>query len=509
MDVHRIHELLAERNQELSDVAEEIEHARAELLRLETRREEVEGIVGELEALMSPVRRMPTDIMANIFEHCVWNQGMPKADVRLAPLLLGQVCRSWRYLIFSLPRLWSMLHLDFPSGAKDWDAVMRSKIMSMHDWLSRAKATPISLFLNHPKVSLIPWHALMDLDKEILTLSCRLKDLTLHFSPRSLSCLLTFTQSPLPHLQHLELQNSNSLPSNETPPAITLQSAPSLRSLTISWCSLDLQDFQLPWSQLQELNLQYHASSFWNPVQSDYLQVLSQCANLTSLFLGIGAPIDDVDPTTIRAVTLSKVHTFKLSVYLQNPYLRHFFDAMHMPGLRSFEIKNVSLALGSFTGQTECLPFLERCADTLKSVCFSRIDIPDAAIIPCLAQLRHVTTMLYLPGILRLNHGLMTALTCNRSSTDSDNASDSQFICPGLETLHLRCSSVVPVDAIARLVESRCQTEPKLKHFWLQFATYEYGLDTSDEKIKELRALLQGRVEEGLDLVLTKSGYLG
>ncbi|KIJ18343.1 hypothetical protein PAXINDRAFT_154153 [Paxillus involutus ATCC 200175] len=63
MDVHRIHELLAERNQELSDVAEEIEHARAELLRLETRREEIEGIVGELEALMVD------DMLAILFPH--------------------------------------------------------------------------------------------------------------------------------------------------------------------------------------------------------------------------------------------------------------------------------------------------------------------------------------------------------------------------------------------------------------------------------------------------------
>ncbi|KIK98361.1 hypothetical protein PAXRUDRAFT_9574 [Paxillus rubicundulus Ve08.2h10] len=509
MDVHRIHELLTERNKELSDVAEEIERARAELQRLEITRDQAEGIVGELEALLSPVRRMPMDIMANVFEHCVWDQAMPKADARLAPLLLGQVCRSWRCLLFSLPCLWTMLHLDFPSGAKDWDAVMQSKTMTMHVWFSRAKATPISLFLNHPKGSHIPWHALMYLDREILALSCRLKDLTLHFSPRSLSCLLTFTQSSLPYLQHLELQNSNSLPSNEIPPAIALHSAPSLRSLTISWCSLDLQHFRIPWSQLQELNLQYEASSFWNPVQSDYLQVLSQCPNLTLLFLGIGAPINDLDLMSILPVTLSKVHTFKLSVYLQNPYLQHFFDAIHMPGLQSFEIKNVSLALGSFTGQTECLPFLEKCADTLRSVCFSRIDIPDAAIIPCLAQLHHVTTMLYLPGILRLNHGLMTALTGNRSSTDSDDVSHSQFICPRLQRLHLRCSSVVPVDDIARLVESRCRTEPKLEHFLLQFATYEYGLDTSDEKIKELQARLQGCVEGGLHLALTKSSYLG
>lgn len=449
---------------------------------------------------MSPVRRMPTDIMARVFEHCIWDQAIPKADPRMAPLLLVQVCRSWRYLLFSLPCLWTTLQLDLPSGIKDWEALVQSKSLSMHVWFSRSKALPISLFLNHAKGSLIPWHALMHLDKEILTLGCRLKDLSLHFSPRSLSSLLTFTQSPLPYLQHLELQNTNSLPTSENPPPIVLHSAPSLNSLCLSWCSLDLRGFQIPWAQLQHLNLEYDASSFWNPVHSDYLQTLALCPNLTTLCLGIGAPINDVDPAHIKPVTLPHVHTFKSSIYVQTPYLSHFFDALHMPQLCHFDIKNVSLALGSFTGQTECLPFLTRCADTLESVCFSRVDMGDPIVLSCLAQLHRLKTMSFLPGILRLNHGLITALT---------HDDESELICPALEVLQLRCSSAVPVDAITRLVASRCQTEPKLKQFSLQFATFEYGLDTRDDKIEQVQTRLREYVEGGLQLALTKSSSSG
>lgn len=495
MDMQRIHHLLEERKAELSVFAEEIERARAQVQRLEQQRDQVKTIVQELEALMSPVRRMPTDIMAKVFEHCIGDQATPRADSRIAPLLLGQVCRSWRYLLFSLPCLWSTLQLDLPSGTKDWEALVQSKSLSMHVWLSRSKALPISLFLNHAKGSLIPWHALVHLDKEILTLGCRLKDLSLHFSSRSLSCLLTFTQSPLPYLQHLELQNTNSLPTNENPPPIVLHSAPSLNSLSLSWCSLDLRDFQVPWAQLQHLNLEYDASSFWNPVHSDYLRTLASCPNLTTLYLGIGAPINDVDPVHIMPVTLPHVHTFKSSIYVQTPYLQHFFDALRMPQLRHFDIRNVSLALGSFSGQTECLPFLARCADTLESVCFNRVDIADPAMLSCLAQLHRLKTLYVLPGILRLNHGLITALAND----------ESEWVCPVLEGLHLRCSSVVPVDAITRLVASRCETAPKLKRFTLQLATFEYGLDTRDDKIKQVQAQLRAYVEEGLQLVLTKS----
>lgn len=496
MDAHHIHRLLTDRKTQLAAFADDIERARAELHRLERQRDQVKDVVHELEALMSPVRRIPTDIMAKIFEHCIWHDVTPRADPRMAPLLLAQVCRSWRYLLFSLPCLWTSLQLDLPSNTKGWETLIQSKGLSMHLWFSRSKALPVSLFLNHAKGCLIPWHALMHLDKEILTLSSLLKNLSLHFSPRSLSCLLTFTQSPLPYLQHLELQNSNSLPTSENPPPIVLHSAPNLKSLSLSLCSLDLREFQIPWAQLQHLNLEYDASSFWNPVHSDYLQTLALCPNLTTLCLGIGAPINDVDPTHIKPVTLAHVHTFKSSIYIQTPYLVHFFDALHMPQLRHFLIKNVSLALGNFAGQTECLPFLARCGDTLEGVCFSRVDMADPVVLSCLAQLYRLKTMTFLPGILRLNHGLITALTPD---------GEGEAICPALEVLHLRCSSIVPVDAITRLVASRCRTEPKLKQFSLQFASFEYGLDTRDDKIEQVRAQLKEYVEDGLELVLTKS----
>jgi len=485
--------LLEERRAELSTFAEEIKRARAKVRRLEHQRDQVQGVVQELEALIAPVRRMPTDIMAKVFEYCVWDQSIPTADPRMAQLLLAQVCRSWRHLLFSLPCLWTALQLDLPSGTQHWKALAQSKSLSMHVWLSRAKTLPISLFLNHAKGSAIPWHALVHLDKEILTLSCRLKDLSLHLSLQSLTCLLAFTWRPLPYLEHLELQNSNPLPTNEDPPLIVLHSAPSLKSLSLSWCSLDLRGFQIPWAQLQHLNLEYDASSFWNPVHSDYLQTLACCPNLTTLFLGIGTPISDVHPVHTESVTLPHVHTFKLSIYVQTQYLQHVFDALHMPQLRHFDIKNVSLALGSFSGQTECLPFVARCAETLESVCFSRLDIADAVLLPCLAQLHRLKTLSFLPGVLRLNHGLVTALHEN------------ECVCPALEALHLRCSSVVPVEAIIRLVASRCETTPKLKQFSLQFVTFEYGLDTKDDKIEQVQARLKEYVEGGLQLVLTQS----
>ncbi|KAH7882758.1 hypothetical protein F5I97DRAFT_1984715 [Phlebopus sp. FC_14] len=468
MDAQHIHELLAERNQELSVVNEELQRARVEVHRLECRRDQVKEVVDELEALMSPVRRMPTDIMAKVFELCVLDQDMPRCDPCRAPLVLGQVCRSWRDLIFALPCLWSALRVDFSPGARDWESVMQSKIMAMHVWLSRSKSLPISLLLNHYKGSHIPWAALMLLDKEILTLSCRLKELTLYFSP-ACTCL--------PHHVH----TSNSLPpSNENPDALILHSAPK---------SPELEPLLV--------TKQAHSGTLFTVITSQS----SLNARISLRATSVSAlSFHDFDSGSIQPVTLPKLHTVKCNAYVQTTYLQYFFNALRLPQLRTFDIKNVSLALGSITGQTDCLPLLLRSADTLEAVSFERMDIDDSALLLCVAQLPHLKTLYFLPGTLRLNHNLVTALT------HSSNAVDFQRILPHLETLQLRCSSVLPVDAAIGLVESRCQSEPRLKQFSLQLASFEYGLDTRDEKIREIQARLQVYVDQGLQLVLTKSG---
>ncbi|KAG2124730.1 hypothetical protein BD769DRAFT_1319186, partial [Suillus cothurnatus] len=153
--------------------------------------------------------------------------------------------------------------------------------MSTHVWISRAKALPISLILQHPSNSLITWGALMLLDKEILTLGCRIEELHLRFSLLALGSLLMFTQSPLPHLRpHLELQKSNFLPSSNNPPPLLLHDAPSLHNLSIAWGNLNTTQFCIPWSQLTQLSLQYDTSPYWNAIHNDYLITLHECPNL-------------------------------------------------------------------------------------------------------------------------------------------------------------------------------------------------------------------------------------
>ncbi|KAG2343842.1 hypothetical protein BDR05DRAFT_999744 [Suillus weaverae] len=502
MDTQRISHLLAEQKLELSIIREELDRARAEVERLEAKHFETMEMVQKLEALRSPVRRMPLEVMTKVFEQCVQDEESQEPDPLRGPLLLCQVCSAWRDLMFSLPYLWRSLKVGFPSATPNWENVMQSRIMSMHVWTSRAKALPISLILQHSSNSPITWGALMSLDKEILTLGCRIKELCLRFSPLALSSLLTFTQSPLPHLQRLELHNSNPLPSSDNPPPLFLHDAPNLRSLSIAWGSLDTTEFCVPWGQLTQLSLQYDASPHWNSVHNDYLVALRECPNLKCCSIGIGITILHTDTDMVVPVTLPNLESMKVRLFCQTLYTHQFFDALHAPKLRTFEFQNASLAMGSFASQTEPLSFISRSAETLENLSFDTINISDVNMLSCLSQLHRLKHLRFLPGPLQLNHNLVDSLVLSRAPRGSP-------ICPRLKSLSLKCSKGVSTDRVTELVESRCNASPKLEEFCLQIAAFDYGQDSRDKTIVELRERLNQCVEGGLQLHLMKAKPTG
>ncbi|KAJ7133616.1 hypothetical protein C8R44DRAFT_611100 [Mycena epipterygia] len=55
-------------------------------------------------ALLSPMRRVPLDILQEIFLCCFDSARSSVIDAREAPMLLGCICRHWRSIAYSTPR---------------------------------------------------------------------------------------------------------------------------------------------------------------------------------------------------------------------------------------------------------------------------------------------------------------------------------------------------------------------------------------------------------------------
>ncbi|KIK60968.1 hypothetical protein GYMLUDRAFT_139428, partial [Collybiopsis luxurians FD-317 M1] len=74
-------------------------------------KQKIEKFIDAHRALMSPIRRMPVEILAEIFVHCLPTDPVYAVrDVYQAPLLLITICREWRQVALDNPRLWNSLH---------------------------------------------------------------------------------------------------------------------------------------------------------------------------------------------------------------------------------------------------------------------------------------------------------------------------------------------------------------------------------------------------------------
>ncbi|KAJ7654328.1 hypothetical protein B0H17DRAFT_864853, partial [Mycena rosella] len=97
--------------------AKELEKTTAEILRLKAmlaplirKRDELTEFIDSHLALVSPARRLPDDIIREIFTATLPSDHQPKMTSRESPLLISRICSGWRSLALSMPRLWASLH---------------------------------------------------------------------------------------------------------------------------------------------------------------------------------------------------------------------------------------------------------------------------------------------------------------------------------------------------------------------------------------------------------------
>ncbi|KAJ3834923.1 hypothetical protein EV361DRAFT_444002 [Lentinula raphanica] len=134
-----IADLLEKKVQHLRNIEEMARTLNHELIQARTD-------LAEHKALLSGVRRLPVEIMSEIFLQClpevdtssvIWS---PEPSPDQAPLLLTQVCRNWRSIAIGTPRLWSTLSINASNGSASHAEI--SKL-----WLDRSKKVPLTLSL--------------------------------------------------------------------------------------------------------------------------------------------------------------------------------------------------------------------------------------------------------------------------------------------------------------------------------------------------------------------------
>ncbi|KAJ6605967.1 hypothetical protein B0H10DRAFT_1749327, partial [Mycena sp. CBHHK59/15] len=108
-DCQRIGALLVGPRKEAEELTQEIGRIQAMLNDLAQKRDRLANFIDAHLALVSGARRLPDDVVQEIFEATIPPMHAVMRGTE-SPLLLCQICRPWRRIALSTPRLWASLH---------------------------------------------------------------------------------------------------------------------------------------------------------------------------------------------------------------------------------------------------------------------------------------------------------------------------------------------------------------------------------------------------------------
>lgn len=113
-EIHAIQTILKQPQLELDALSEELRQLQSAVIKLQAKQRRLRKDIQPLQAITSPVRRLPDDILQEIFLWCLPKEHYPTLDPLEAPLVLTHLCRRWRFVASNTRRLWSSIHIPLP-----------------------------------------------------------------------------------------------------------------------------------------------------------------------------------------------------------------------------------------------------------------------------------------------------------------------------------------------------------------------------------------------------------
>ncbi|KAF8886247.1 hypothetical protein CPB84DRAFT_1685141, partial [Gymnopilus junonius] len=141
-------DLMSKPLQKLESKSEEIQSILASLKELEEERNGLDKTIEEYSLILSPIRRIPSELLQEIFYYCLPDHRNPVMSFKEAPMLLAIICRSWRSIVLSSPRIWARLHIPLLLYNGHPDSKMMLERRHLVDtWLSRSGTCSLSISL--------------------------------------------------------------------------------------------------------------------------------------------------------------------------------------------------------------------------------------------------------------------------------------------------------------------------------------------------------------------------
>ena len=459
-----IKDLLTEPLARLSTLDAEIARLRSIISVLYAQRYALRKEINAHRALISPFRRLPLDIMGEIFAHCLPTHHNAVMSVEEAPLLLGRICSRWRSITLSTPRLWASLHIPTPTPDSHLGPAsvrkMATRYEAVGEWILRSGAIPLSISLYTPdpfysfrssRDSQEDMESFERVSRQILPFSRRWKTVYLRAMESSFAHFQAIVKGDVPMLESLSIVN---IPMKNLGPQVSSQaerpwkkssgllSAPELRRLSLTHFREDLLDLPVHWSQLTHLKLDEEGSTQSSEKlnglrYSQVVKVLKKCPLLVSCSFRLGNARSDT-----RVPINSKMSPSQYTLTL--PLLQHlslglsgrpdeaFLKYLDLPVLRHLEVKVQKSRLGherSHNQRSVLMHVLSQNGVKLKKLFIEIWGMTQDDLIRCLKSVPFVTH-------LHLNNSNSGSVDEEIADCLTPSSRNPDYLCPLLEEFH-------------------------------------------------------------------------
>lgn len=333
-DILLINAVVSERNIQLSALASQMANVDSAILKLATIRARLEENSAHVrqsllahQALTSAARRIPPEVWGEVFYYCLSKTPYIIPRNTQSPMVLTRVCRDWRAVAISTPRLWSSLTIYLQKFVCEGHYRHGCEA-----WLARAKSVPLSIRVFNDMIvedpmlvsSAVHW---------LRPLITRWGDLWWHGpSLPTLFIPETGTEIDFP-LERLHITTHRESPSIYFPgPAKHLHSA-SLQCLNYDVQSLD--GIRLPWDHLVELNMHFALVS-----STLFIQLLTRCDHLHTLIVSC-LSADEIQLGALRALapgSITHPTLRRIEIKVIRAGLDAIFNALTLPALEELDV---------------------------------------------------------------------------------------------------------------------------------------------------------------------------
>ncbi|KAJ6468577.1 hypothetical protein DFH09DRAFT_1222456 [Mycena vulgaris] len=426
---------------------------------LTQKRDALDDFIAAHLAMISPARRLPEDIVRDVFVACLPAHRNPLIISNESPLLLCQICSHWRQLALSTPRLWAAVHVVVPNEPKE-------QVLAgiLDDWLNRSGALPLSISVVFSQTWVDNGHAIARLLlAQLASFSRRWEHLRLNFPHHQLfSAFETLCPDDVPMLKSIGIRGIGqpSWAGLDDHPVdsfkfMSFLNNDSLRSLSIAY-EPNLLKMPLPWDRLSSLSV--HAFTTCGAA----VEILRGCPTLETCVLSIGRGFVTSPPAWhLGSISLPLLRDFTVTGSMHDQAnLIAFFSILVLPNLRSLGYSHQCV---TFNDPLPIAPLLAT-TPALEQFRLTLSVLPDTGsevLVECLMAmplLQRLELEIGPPSMWeqnnQLHEALITRLTPRLDGPD--------VLCPLLQSLDLSgLNDTVSDETLLQLVRGRTSARPQ------------------------------------------------